>query len=332
MAIPLRLTVLVALFIAGSVLAGEGPRQPDTTNAALRYWRIWANVTTEDMKLVREVKAEDLTTPEWTPDPALLEAVASFDFGLLIKASRFPECDFGLDTATEGPMALLSHLGPMRATVIALVIDARARLDSGDADGAVERLVVGYRVVEHVSREPVVISGLVAHACFRMVDQMVAYAIDKDALTPEHRQALRGALAAFDPADPFTMRADLDGERRHLVGWLTRLVEIANDADFEAELVSLELDDNLNGLMRWCRTNRDVAKRQILLVDDYYQSMLRVWDETDAPEEINALLDKAGKLQFGAFTGIFTPALNVFHRKYRESREAIAAARERLEP
>jgi hypothetical protein len=177
-----------------------------------------------------------------------------------------------------------------------------------------------------------VISGLVAAACFRTVDQMIAYAIDKDALTPEHRQALRGALAAFDPADPFTMRADMDAEGRSFVSWLTRLIEDMNDDEVEAELDSLELDEDLKGFVRGWRTTRDMAKRQILLVGDYYQSALRVWDEPDAPEEINALVDKASKGRFGVITRIFTPSFNAIHRQYRESREAIAAATKRLEP
>lgn len=323
------LTAIATLCLTAGTMIGAGPDH-DMPNAALRYWKVWATVTPEAIQTIQDVSLKDITSPNWTPSDKVIQAIHAFNFGLFIKAASMPTCDFGTDADEDGPLTLMPHLGPMRASVKALMIDARHSMMRNDFDGAAQRIAAGYRASLHISRDPVLISGLVSAACFQMTDEMLSHILLHHTLTDEQRAAIREALVGFDDQDPFSLRVDLNTEGHEFIAWIRKQIESGSTDALNDTFSALGLSQEDLQKSQHLVADKSAALRDLEKLSRYYEVALTLWSQPDASQSLADLQKTASEGAFGEFGKLFAPPLDRVHKQYLESANLIRTAKKRV--
>lgn len=322
---PMRrsITALALLFTAtGTPALAEAP------NAALRYWRAWSQVAPGFAETIGTVEVKSLGDPTWKPTPDQTAAASSLNADLFIRAASIPACNFEPDLREDGPMALLPHLAPMRASVRALMVQARSALQAGDETGATDRIVAGYRAARHVSSEPVLISALVSRAIFVSVEEVARLADAQAALSAESRARIRAALGEFDPADPFRIRAAINMERTEFLGWLRRVTQDPAGPGLDQLLGSLGLDPDARKTMHEHLRDRLRVLAEIAELDSLYDLAARTMGQPEANAIIASISAKAAAKDTSPLLQQLVPAFDRinenFERSLAEHRAAAA--------
>jgi hypothetical protein len=319
------------LMLAGasaSFAADDAPRAQDA-NAALRYWQVFAQISEQNAQILASVTAERLLDPAWKPADELLKAAQSVPETLLFRAAMTPSCDFGVDYEADGLLATMPHMAPMRTVVQAEVVGAVAEANSGkpeQLDSAIRRLTAALGTSRHASQEDVLIGALVSARCFEMVDAAWQRIQREHALTGAHRENLRQALAQFNAADPFRIRASLESERRLSIAWLERVGLNGRTPEALRAIEEFGLTPQYRDRALAVLDDSQKVRRGIEALNEYYEVGLRVFG-TDGADEA---LQKLPSMLDDSWAGFLAPSLSAANRQFLHSRTAFAAALERI--
>jgi hypothetical protein len=157
------------------------PRVPDRDNAAIVYQQAFEAMGRNEASPSGwqwEKPWQDAWDAQWTTwydsekigfdlhDPELRRFLKrqGGTLSLLRQAAAKPGCSFDRDYGRPSIWMLLPELGPLRTAARLLALDALCRASDKDYRGAMEDVNAMFRMVEHVSTEPLLISQLVAMA------------------------------------------------------------------------------------------------------------------------------------------------------------------------
>jgi hypothetical protein len=160
---------------AGSIVVATFPsRIPDGQNAARVYEQAF-----ESLEMMTNSNIIEWAKPvcNWLDPPQgggpatrpsdtqIREILKKYSLGLkqLRQAAGMQQCNFvGYWDSTDMVSVLLEHVSSMRTAGELLAADARMRAIDGDLAGAIADLNALFAMSEHVTREPMVVSALVA--------------------------------------------------------------------------------------------------------------------------------------------------------------------------
>jgi hypothetical protein len=158
---------VVLAFVSAGALFGQTKLPPESKNAALRYWMAFAELHDTDAdksiaNLMGKIMGGEATWDETKLGPIIDANMESI--GILQRATKLPECDWGLEYS----------LGP-RTPIPFLQMSARAlgRLNTlygirlaakGNTQKAVDAWLAGIRFSQHLARGGSLLATLVANA------------------------------------------------------------------------------------------------------------------------------------------------------------------------
>lgn len=287
------------------------PAAADDTNAALRYWQVWAGMSQESQLgwacgpsgCVR-VDADGVVS-----DEALREAlVAEHDNILALRgASMLEPCDFGLDRARGADMKT-PHLMRMRSCVNMLIAHARLACDDGDAWECAQSYAGAVRMAEHLSHDAHMTSSLTS---LMHVAQIKLYLVDRgeaDALDDPARAVLVAALDRFPRDDPFRTREAIESELRHVAPWLRDALR----GDGRNEVMEWLRDPNVNeGAEESAARAADAIERGegvdalVNGVERYLARILDVWSVPDADAAVARLAEELARGDYGDLAAVW---------------------------
>lgn len=310
-----------ALIVAAAVGAGSlgasampagsfanAPARQDGRNAALYYWRAFYSVDRDFQREVGEAIPPSRTV-DWRPPAALAQKTnenQSYINELLV-ATRIDKCDFGI-AYEEGFMALLPHLGLMRAGTRILVVDARRLMDKGDWDGAAERVAAMYRMAVHLKNDSVLISSLVAAAIGANGNTEVEALVASGHLTPASRDAILGALQPLNQADGYGVKRCIETERTMALDYLRRTMKGPEAGKKLLEMGILEADAELKEKIKVM--DEAALMAELDKVEPYYAGLLAAWDANDYQAKFKELEQKIERGDFGLIAQLIVPAMS----------------------
>lgn len=333
---------LLALAIAIGCLSPLAMAVPSSENAALRYWRV-IHILGEDqlsMASNADLKAyepERNLADEGEDPVTTAEFLASNaeNIELLIEATRFPACDFGIDY-DKGVDALLPNLSPMRRMAQILILDAHRLLTEGDADGATERVAACMRLAQHLSHEPVLINSLVSMAVFALAEGFIVE--NQASFSAANQQTIAAALTRFQTDDPFGCMNAVLGEAQHFGGWMIRRVdnEWSTPEGFAADFSMLfdgdpqneEMAEFFEGELK----NPEAFQRNLRSQIERYCTALQLtaeaWNSLDAEQSLKALEAKIADGTFGNVAMMMAPSLIRCHQSDMKTRAKLDALKD----
>jgi hypothetical protein len=176
----------------------------------------WRRQTTVNMAAIQQAFREDkdMSNHVARADTAagVLETMKQWDKELaeLTEAAKRPHSRFPIryeDTFA----ALLPHLGPMRGQSQLFSLRASAEVQTGEPQKALDDVLVGLRIGDAVAEEPILISGLVAVAVDRVMEQPIWEGMKGGVWNEAQLARLDAALAKKDFTE--VIRHDFEGER-----------------------------------------------------------------------------------------------------------------------
>ena len=191
---PLRLGALV-----------PGPL-PKGQNAALVYLRAAdaLDLTNAEARILRGNTAE-------TPAATIL-AKNQAAIALTRQAAKISACRFPVDYDVPNQASILfPHLPMMRQLADVLQAEAVWEAQNGQTDAALNDIAVLSRISEHLSQEPVLISGLTAASIENISYKTLAQVLQNTTLSPAQAQDCASRLCHTDWTA--VLRHDLQGER-----------------------------------------------------------------------------------------------------------------------
>lgn len=184
--------------------------QPPASNAADAYRAAWAKVD-QDVNMASahiSFKADGPALEKGSPFGSLAEAIAVLEkhkgiAEALVAAAGAKTCDFGYRFDPKKPAAggALQEVGTLRSAARLLKSDAARLWGAGDKDGAVARVEALYRMVGHLSDEPVVVVSLVGAAVLDLA-LVTTKTMVAGGLTDAQKARLLAAIDALDRMDP----------------------------------------------------------------------------------------------------------------------------------
>ncbi len=266
---------------AESFFGYGSPRTPDEKAAfdrlnAMHLPRVdekdlgdWRRQTTVNMAAIQQAFREDkdMSNHVARADTAagVLETMKHWDKELaeLTEAAKRPHSRFPIryeDTFA----ALLPHLGPMRGQSQLFSLRASAEVQAGEPQKALDDVLVGLRIGEVVAEEPTLISGLVAIAVNRIMNQAIWEGLRQGSWNEAQLARLDAALSRTD--FNATMRWDFEGER--VLGTYGLLQTfLGNDAHMVG-LMDLPSFPNR-------RLVSFIAYRNVIAINRFYDEMLK---------------------------------------------------------
>jgi hypothetical protein len=305
-------------------------------NAALRYWRAWTFLQEDERAWLQALDSSTLADGDFELDDEGLARLHSEreTIDMLIEASAMERCDFGIDYQ-KGPEALIPHLSAMRLSAFLLAVDARVAFDNGETEQAVASLAAGYALAEHCTQDRVLISALVGMSIFRLIDDVVLYAEDINALDEASRRTLCAALDRFDDEDPFRVLRSIEMEGRMMGDWW---MAAARRGDFDLLASTLDgaaagdaVESLVGPMRRAARADVNaIAAAQVEPFRTYYESVEQAWNQEDAPRQLAVLEKGVVQGDFGPFTQVMGASLRRVYRNDIESRKALATRRSEM--
>jgi len=328
--------IIVAAGAAAPVaLAQDGPgtqaRRPamespsDPTNAALVYWRVWATEKPEQANKVRELfDSSKVIDPQGELAGILRENQA--EISTLIRASRLPECDFGIEYS-EGFLALMPHLAKFRASARLLAADAQLAFAEGRTDAGVERLATIYRMARQLTQERVMISSLVSAAVASLANTQVA--ANAESLSPDQKRAILSEIEKFSRNDAFGIRRALATEGAVTSQWITRTFTGPDAGERLAKGIAgdLEQSDSGDEIKALRVLDEDAIRTGAERCRAFYVAADEAWDSPDVIAKVEALHADVLAMKYGPVARAIAPSLsNIVNANRRNAGELEAAA------
>lgn len=275
-------------------------------NAALIYNRAWLMLGPDVPK-----QFQDAVKPEasWAPDATLVKALEDNQdhLALIMKASRLPACDFGVEY-DQGFEALMPHVGYLRRDARMLDADAVRLANAGDAAGAAERLATLFRMTDQCSDDGILISSLVGAAICKAAVNRTEILLDQNKLNPAAARVILQATRTIDKADPFGARASINAEGLVLVE-SARKNYTGPDAGkrFIEFLTRNEADDNQEVRAKISAMNGEQLVAALQQARGWYTDAVAVWNAPDALDKLNAL--SVNESKYGPLGSLVAPSL-----------------------
>jgi len=338
-------------------------------NAAVDYWRgAYMLQQQSNLDAIRNLdwsKVGSDMDPERLPEEfkTAAAAIQKEPIEALMRGARTPRCDFQIEME-KGPFALMPHLGAMRTAVRVLRVDARRLAVAGDSQGSAQRLVTALGMADHLRRDPILISNLVAASIVQMVIPEVEAQLDAEVLDDEARRTLADAFRRFEGEDPFGLKASmLRGERDLFLSWIRREFHgpSAGRDLVEAGIVAMTVGGaapapadagNKPGTQTTSQPpapppqpapNRaEEAIQTIALMNEaqlrasvdllwpYYDQVVAAWEDPNASARLRNLEQKAASGDFGPLAQVFAPAVGNARGADMRVRADVARILERL--
>jgi hypothetical protein len=316
---------VLAVAVGGGVACGQGAAQPDKPsavmqepagprppdfrgrqNAALVYFRAWDSIDRAVFKDVNE-NYENKAGARLTEKQ--LEAVKGCQrfVDAAMHAAALEDCDWGVDFS-EGPNALLPHLGLLRGTCRFLGADVRRCVAEGDIPGAARRVIAVVRMSGQLRGDRCLISSLVAVAINGYSISLTRNMMEEKSLTP---QAGHEILAAFQalPEDPFGFRTCLDMERNMLT-W-TRNNFHGEHAGEEFAKAFAAIDDVDSPQMTDVKKMSEAAmSAELDKASGYYDELDKIWGKAGKEKEFGELERRLVAGEFGQLAKVIAPAVS----------------------
>ncbi len=337
---PFVLAAFVGLAIAPGALAQTNPPTvtaqalpADPTNAALAYWRVWS---LEAATLADKVKEQYVAEKGVAPDSELATLLRAPEtrttINQILAASRMPECDFGI-TYSDGFMALLPHLGKLRASARLLIADASLASAEGRHADAAGNVAAVYRIGHHLQSERTLISCLVAQAVLGLGHARARGMAEAGQLNRESAAVLQTELAKFPAEDTFGIRASLAAEGSLVTFWTERTYTGADaGARFVEDVVDAGTVETTPGVPAIRAMNEDALRASVLRVRKYYDECLAVFDPNDpaAEDRLAALAKEVADGTYGPLAQIIAPSTVNVLRADKKHRGELMSVRDLL--
>lgn len=330
----MRLVGLVSLLLVfAGTASGTGPSPSDTgphSNAALRYWRIFAVMDPKTEELLRTVNAGSLGDAGWRPTPEQIEVAATVRADLFERASTLPKCDYELDIRKDGMLTLMPHLGPMRTTVKAMLVSARVDMEQGRIDAAVGRIAACLRAAGQTNSDDAILQAMVRRAMFMLVDPVLTLAAPK--LTASHKQELRQALQAFPEDDPFGIITATKTEGDLTAHWIESVIKQGDGEALNTLFVQLKLSDEHQQLARDLVADPVRTAHEVERLAALFEQGIGAMTDPHPREAVATIELRASRNEFGSMAGYFMPDFGGLGEKLIESRSMLAGAKQRVAP
>lgn len=318
------------LSVGGATSIAAVPAElPRPTNAALFYWRAW---DIQPDTLVATVDAEfngrDL---EWTPSESVAKALADAQgfIKTLVRATTFPDCDFGLEY-TLGRDMDLSHLTRLRDAARILVSDARRLQAEQKMDECVERVSALYSLATHARNDQLTHSSATAQGFARMASDEVRRLMAANALGAAQKETLKVAADRLSGNDPFRFADAIRREGAVTYHYLTARYSgaTAGKALITAISVGGEPEEVVTPVLEMNATALKAAAER---ARGYYLQVADAWSKADALESLRALEQKILGLEFGPVAFLVCPGLSPAYESSGAQLQLIREARAMLD-
>lgn len=311
----MRLRLSSVRMEAGALaLAAAPPRIPDAENAAFIYEKCFEN----DARILKTVKNSDSKVTPWftkfnspdynTADPELRDYLGQLQptLALVRRAAAMSGCYFEHEYAQPSIDMMLPELSRMRQLARILAVDARVKAADGKYREAFENISAMYKLCQHITTEPILVSGLVAVAIEHMADDTLEGILARG--TPATAD-----FAAWKTDDSFSFRRAL---RRCMAG---------EEAMGMSAFAMLGGDAETALFLRYQGINPDTTApfvgpywRVYLLADDLseYRSQMKILREMSeqdfqtAHERLDALEKQRMVKRMGLVSHLLLPALS----------------------
>lgn len=270
--------------------------EAETDNAALLYLR-YAALLQPDNQLGWK-PGEPLTPVQ----AATLEQGYADAIEGVLRASRLPDCDFGIEY-DEGMYALLPHLTPMRRLAGVLCADAVRLSERGDPAGAAERLAAVVRMSRHLEGDRVMISALVSISTLNNACVTIGQIADAHGFDDGARATLLAALGTVDRRNPGDIEGAIVKEGAFLPGWFVRTFT-GPDAGEQAAAVFAQVDPGVKpeALAALRALDASGVEREAAKYQRYCRDMLDAMRADDADARVQAVTDRMSDTdRYGAF-------------------------------
>lgn len=158
------------------------------------------------------------------PGEGVIETLESAEpiVDLFREGSLKKRCDFSFLRADQPLQLCPDYVAGMRDAFRLLHADALRLFRAGEADAAVDRLAVCYRVIGHLGGDDPILSALVAHHAFDRTHELAAGALDSNMAEETHRKALLDAAERISRKDPFGYIGSVVSARKAIAHLLAR--------------------------------------------------------------------------------------------------------------
>lgn len=237
---------VVALFFAttGTLAQGADPQhQALNANAALRYYQAMLVQTTIPGYGVVPINEEDWALLKKNApgniDPKKADeiiAASSTLFKLIHQGAEVNGCDWGLHDI--GFDTLLSYLNPMRQFGRLSDLRAQRRFATGDVDGAIDDLLVSFKLARHTAMDGFLISRLVSASIEGKTIEVAAAQLPS--LTAAQLRRFNDGLNRLELSPYQADTTFIYMEKYTVVNWLGNKLKAPGSKDF---LTQLSVDD-----------------------------------------------------------------------------------------
>ncbi len=241
---------------------------------------------------------------------------------LLREASHTARCDFSAVRGHWAP-AIPAYLPGFRELANLLVADADRLLQVGEADAAVDRLEICYRMSAHLATDGVITSALVSHDMFNGAAAILQRELTQAFFEDVHRELLHQALETMSRKDPFGYIAGITGARKRIKEWLSNRRQSSDtpQLDLGEDMRGLDIDQ----LLAWM-----VALRHIQDVFDWPEATtdsLAPLDGLLALDAVAAVAEQLAQIRVAAQNGNVEAIFDREFPSIARVREPLARAR-----
>ncbi|MBM91300.1 MAG: hypothetical protein CMJ35_06760 [Phycisphaerae bacterium] len=245
----------------------------------------------------------------------------------LIRAASSGDADWGI-AYEDGPLALLPHLGSMRASARVLGADVLRCVEAGDHAGAAARIAALYRMSEDVSGDRNLISSLVGMAIGNEANKLARHCLDRGVLDSEDAEVVLNAIHEMTAADRFGMRDSIVGEWRMIAEFLLSRAPEEGAGAWLLETLQIDADDE--------RTKRIAGMDRSALMGEmggwsmFFSDVLAAWDGEDRAQ-LTSVVERLKGDSYGALPYVIAPSVSRAIESSRQSAEDFDRLIERLE-
>ncbi len=317
-------TLLAAALSFGTIVpvihAAQPVQSDSSANAALRYWVIFSQISQDRAAKLRDIDFDKILTVE-----DARAALANAEFAVennelitsLIEATRIPRCDFGIDMS-QGPFALMPHLGQIRTCSRLLRLDARRLLLEGKHDEAAGRIAAILRLANHVSVDKIMISSLVGVAVAELGFSEGTKIIAAGKLSPATAVELLTALGATSDLDPMLLRSAVANEGKVFPDWIERQVDLPGGLAKVNELSSVNTGEEKKSPVPVFTASQ--IKSDLPKLRGAYENLNRAWDAAEPAAESASIEKRCIAGEFGELAKVWLPSMG---RAYKTAKRFV---------
>jgi hypothetical protein len=307
---------VVSVLLSAATALGQIKLPPETKNAALRYWMAFAELKDTSADKVTTDLLGKTISGEAAWDENKLGPIVDANMesiGILQRATKLPECDWGLEynlgPSTPIPFTQMSAraLGRLN-TLYGIRLAAK-----GDTQKAVDTWLAGIQFSQHLAKGGSLLATLVANAVLSSDLRALTKAAQGGTPDTAQRRQIAAAIRAL-PETGFDWGQAMWYEQVSGEVALKEMGNAANPAAYYKELIGTPAPDNFT----MPKTTEIAAFRKLM---NLVEAALRLPPDA-AGEELNALQDSVKTLH--PFFRDSIPSLTRINDTRRQTQSALA--------